>query len=546
MNSGSAMDLLITADRVLTLDANDTVAKAVHVRDGRVHAIGEPAQLEKALWPDSSRIDLPGRTIIPGFIDGHNHFSFGAFEAVQVDCSTPPIASLATVLLRLEERAARAEPGQWVRGWGFHWSRVTESRNPTRAELDRVAPDNPLILMDASYHGCFVNSLALQRAGIDVHSGAGRSGIMVYDEHGDLTGALLETASDLPQTLSWESVPDASVHEAIRLIAANGKRHLAAGITSVSDALVTTRAHTLYREAAKTGQLPLSVHEMRGGRTFFEPPRVDSLDGDYLASHGNRLRGGTIKLFMDVVHPGPAVDRRSDDGHDVHTGVMYYSKGEVTRLVGEILARGLEPAVHALGNCAVEQILDVFEEARSTKAGSHASLRIEHFILASRQQAVRAAELGAKVTVNPAFLHQWGDMYLHTWRGDGQPHLKIIPIRSLLDAGATVAGASDYPCAPFAPLVGIEAAVTRGAMNGEIVDADEGITPLEALRMFTSSAAVVSGTASTEGTLEPGKRANLTVLDANLLDASPSTIHSIRVVRTYIDGELAFEADGEP
>jgi predicted amidohydrolase YtcJ len=281
---------------------------------------------------------------------------------------------------------------------------------------------------------------------------------------------------------------------------------------------------------------------MRGGRTFFEPPRVDCPNGDYARSYGRRLRGGTIKVFMDVVHPGPAVDRRAPGGRDVHTGVTYYNKGEITRLVAEILGAGLEPAVHALGNCAINQILDVFEGARATSDGVGASLRIEHFILASRDQATRAADIGAKVVVNPAFLHQWGDTYLHTWRGEGQSHLRIIPIRSLLDAGVVVAAASDYPCADFAPLLGIESAVTRRAMNGEIVDIDESVTPLEALRMFTSSGAAVAGTAATEGTLESGKRANLTVLDANPLEVAPSAIHSIRVLQTYVDGELSFDS----
>ena len=239
-------------------------------------------------------------------------------------------------------------------------------------------------------------------------------------------------ASDRPGALSWRSVRDASIDEAIRLITANGMRHLAAGITSVSDALVTPDAHALYREAADRGLLPLNIHEMHGGRTFFEPPRVDGGHVDYARSHpSGRLRGGTIKVFMDAVHPGPAVDRRTPSGTDVHTGSMYYSKGEVEDLIDEILGRGLEPAVHALGNCAVGQLLDVYERARATSAGADASLRIEHFILASKTEASRAADLGAKVVVNPAFLHQWGDMYLHDWRGDGQPHLKIIRIPNL-------------------------------------------------------------------------------------------------------------------
>ena len=334
------MDLLIDAEQILTLDETNRVATAIHVRDGLVHGIGTRTELLQQLGPEASQVHLPGRTVIPGFIDGHNHFSFGAFEAAQVDCSTPPVASLSVVLDRLERAAFAAEPGRWVRGWGYHWSRVIESRNPTRAELDRVAPDNPVVLMDASYHGCFVNSLALEQAGIDAHSGAGRSGILVYDEHGELTGELFESASDLPQALSWESIPAASVDRAIDLFIANGRRHLAAGITSVSDALVTTIAHTLYQEAARREVLPLTVHEMRGGRTFFEPPRVDCMETDAASSPTARLRGGTVKLFMDVVHPGPAVDRLAPDGRHVHTGVMYYSKGEIRRIVTEILSAG--------------------------------------------------------------------------------------------------------------------------------------------------------------------------------------------------------------
>jgi predicted amidohydrolase YtcJ len=221
---------------------------------------------------------------------------------------------------------------------------------------------------------------------------------------------------------------------------------------------------------------------------------------------------------------------------------MYYSKGEIGRLISEILGSGLEPAVHTLGNCAANHILDAYEAARATTEGAGASLRIEHFILASKDQAKRAADIGAKVVVNPAFLYQWGDMYLHNWRGEGQPHLWIIPVRTLLAAGAVVAAASDYPCVDFAPLRGIESAVTRRAMNGEIVDIEESVTPLEALRMFTSSAAAVEGTEATEGTIEPGKRANLAVLDANPLEVEPSAIHSIRVVQTYVDGEPAFTA----
>ena len=205
------MELFVTADKILTLDASNRTVSALHVRgDGIIREVGDARAITRHVPPGTPHADFPGCTIIPSFIDGHQHFSYGAFEPLQVDCSTPPISSLSVVLDCLERAAAASEPGRWVRGWGVPLVARDRLRNLTLAELDRIAPSNPLVLMDASYHGCFVNTLALERAGIDKHSGAGRSGIIVYDQNGDPTGALLESASDRPGALSWQAVPDAS------------------------------------------------------------------------------------------------------------------------------------------------------------------------------------------------------------------------------------------------------------------------------------------------------------------------------------------------
>ena len=161
------MDQILTNATVLTLDPAGRRAAALGVRDGRIAAVGDEAAVRSTLGPDAVITDLHGHTIVPGFIDGHTHFIFSAFEAAQVDCSTPPLATLAEVLERVRLAAAEAVAGQWVRGWGFHWSRVRERRNPTRRDLDAIAPDHPVVIIDASYHGCFVNSRGLELAGID-------------------------------------------------------------------------------------------------------------------------------------------------------------------------------------------------------------------------------------------------------------------------------------------------------------------------------------------------------------------------------------------
>jgi len=535
------MDQILTNATVLTLDPSSRRAGALGVRDGRIAAVGDEAAVRSVLGPDAASIDLQGQTVVPGFIDGHNHFIFSSFEAVQVDCSTPPLATLAEVLERVRLAVAEAAPGQWIRGWGFHWARVRERRNPTRADLDAIAPDHPVVIIDASYHGCFVNSRGLEIAGIDRHTSPHGQGIIVIDDAGDPTGELFETSSDIPASLSWRSYAERSPEEAIRLVEANAVRHLALGITSVSDALVSPEGAALYAAVAAAGRLPIDIHQMLGGRTFFEAPRLgETPSEEHLRARSERLSAGTVKVFMDVVHPGPAIDRRVADGYR-HTGRNFYSRAEAERLVLDVVGRGFEPAVHALGSCALEQALAAYRAVRRSPALAEASLRIEHFIIATGEQVAETAALGVKAVVNPGFLHQWGDMYLHEWRGDGTSwdELRIIPIRSMLDAGVTVAAGSDYPCAPMSPLSCIQAAVTRSSMTDEVVDAREAISPLEGLRLYTSSAAVVDGR-SDIGTIEVGKRANLAILDADPTAVAPDRVGAISVLETWVDGVPVF------
>ncbi|CAN5756933.1 amidohydrolase [soil metagenome] len=539
------MDLIFTNATVLTMDATARRVRSLGVRGGRIAEVGDDAAVRATLGPDAEIFDLHGRTVVPGFIDGHTHFINSTFEPVQVDCSTPPLATLKEVLERLRLAATATTPGLWVRGWGFHWSRVRERRNPTRADLDAIAPEHPVIVMDASYHGCFVNSLALQLAGIDRHSSPQGHGIIVVDDAGEPTGELFETSSDAPASLSWRSYAQRSQAAAIDLVEANARRHLVLGVTSVSDARVTPEGAALYEAAAEAGRLPIDIHQMLGGRTFFETPRLGQAPSEEsLRARRGRLSAGTVKMFMDVVHPGPAIDRRTPDGYR-HTGRNFYSRAEAEALVLDIVGRGFEPAVHALGSCGLEQALAAYQTVRRLPGGDAPSLRIEHFIIATGEQVDRAASLGVKAVVNPGFLHQWGDMYLHGWRGDGTDwdELRIIPIRSMLDAGVTVAAGSDYPCAPMSPLACIQSAVTRGSMTGEAVDAREAIEPLEALRLYTSSAATVVDRADV-GTIEVGKRANVVVLDADPTAVAPDRISAIRVLETWVDGVRAFPSDG--
>ena len=243
-----------------------------------------------------------------------------------------------------------------------------------------------------------------------------------------------------------------------------------------------------------------------------------------------------VKLFMDAVHPSPAIDRPVGGIPDVHTGVAYYGRGELRDLAIAAVEAGLGVAMHALGDCAIDLALDAAAAVRATGAGRDAHLRIEHFVLASREQARRAADLGVVVVTNPGFLDAWGDQYLERWITDGRPDLHVLPLRDLVDAGVTVAAASDYPCDVLDPFHGIWAAVARRSWTGDVLHAEQALTPLEALRLATVGGAAALRRGGEEGSLEPGKRANLAVLDRDVLDCPADELATIRVLRTLVNG----------
>ncbi len=233
--------------------------------------------------------------------------------------------------------------------------------------------------MDASYHGCYVNTPALEMAGIDRHSQPGRAGIIVIDEDGELEGTLLESAMDRPEALSWASYVDRDPSLALDLLEALAQRQLALGITSVTDGLVLPRGADLYRRAEEGGRLPFAMGQLLGGRTFFEAPEPSQ--SVYLrAGSGARLRGGVVKVFVDAVHPSPAIDRPVGGVPDMHTGVNYYGSGELADLARLTVEQEMGVAMHALGDCAIDQALDACAAVsrhglRPGGASAHRALR---------------------------------------------------------------------------------------------------------------------------------------------------------------------------
>lgn len=539
-------DLAIVNATVRTVDDLDSVAQAVLVRDGRFAAVGSEEEIRAATRPGVDLIDAGGRTLVPGFIDPHNHLSLAAFAPDSVDCSTLPLASLDDLIEAIASHCAAQPAGKWVRVTRFNPMQLQEQRGPSRGELDEVAPHNPLFVIDVSCHAGWANSLALAEGGITAHTPQPWGGVIEKDSRGEPTGTLYEAATNHLHTLSWNAYAERDWDRSVELLRSKMGEYLAAGITGVGDAMVNAKAAELYRRADAAGALPMTVQQLHHGDHFFAMQDLRRLDivEQIKEASTDRLRGGTLKIFADPGYPdGPGIDHMQD-GCRTHAGSSFYAKGELEDLAVRAAGLGIATAIHAMGSCTVNAALDAYEVVRR-RHDSGTVLRIEHAFVAEDGQGARMAELGVDLTVNPGLAQHFGPLF-DMWRGQDQPHLRVLPVRSMIDAGVRVSLASDHPCDGFSPTEIMWSAVTRASAQGDPVDPQEAITATEALRCYTMNAAHASGRAAEEGSIEVGKRANVVFLDRDIVTCPVDDIRLTQVDRTYVDGSLVHQrgADG--
>ena len=533
------MDLVMTGGNVLTLDRKGTRAQALAIEAGKISAIGASAEIAAMAGPDTQVTHLHGRTVIPGFVDPHNHFSVTALEPVSVDCSVPPHESASSILDAIAGAASAAPRGQWIRGWGMSSRRLGDGLRLLRSDLDEAAPDNPVCVMDSSCHACYANSAALRLAGIDRNTPDPPHGQVLRDKTGEPNGTLWEGAMDPVYNLSLSGHLDHYGDSVADLVEHNARRHAALGITSVGDACVVPHAAEMYRRANAARKLPITIHQLVAGDGFFEAPEATSR-GERSPDVSDRLRAGTMKMFMDPVFPSAARLKFSPDGHVEHTGVRYYTQEEADQLVLEAHKRGMQVAIHALGAWAVEQALNAFERALREHPAEEPRFRIEHGGLLTLQQVKREASLGVIASIQPSFIYGMNESYLDRLREDGEQIL-VYPLQTMLSEGVAVAASSDSPCADLNPILGLYSLVTRKTRSlDRPVVPEEAVTAEEGLRMYTLGGAYAMNRDHEVGSFEVGKRADMAVLSHDPTAVSPDSIVDIVVEQTFVDGRSVY------
>ncbi len=555
---------------ILTMTEDHAVAQALAYDpdSGLVVAAGDEAAARAAAGRDADELDLGGRAVVPGFIDAHHHLCLNLLYGMAEDCSPARVQSLGDIARLLGERAARTAPGQWVVGKHYEEWRLDGRQHPTREHLDAACPDHPALLMHYSFHEGVANSRALELLGIHRRSPDPEGGRILRDGRGEPTGRLLETAVSVVEARAQLSMLEQDRDGYVERLETCQRELLAAGITRLADPAVSPTFQRLYQQLKEEGRLRIPLVLMPVGEGGFLCSPTDRMDQNERTGSGPEdLRVGSLKLFFDggaqcavsmsigqvarVAAAGLMTALRDRSlaplvagsrlaprlGRDLrlHTGVLLHrDEARAVDVVRRATELGWSVAIHAVGNEATDRAITALAAALDEHPASPPP-RIEHCTLLDDGLIGRMADAGLTVVAQPHFIS--------IFESEGippTPGLRRVALRSMLDAGVHVAGSSDSPVTPFAPLLGIRSAITRRVGDGEPVDPDEAITPEQALALYTRGAARACGCAETCGTLEPGKRADLVVLSADPRVTDAAELDALAVEETVVGGETVF------
>jgi predicted amidohydrolase YtcJ len=524
-------DLLLTNARVITVDGPDVTALAI--LGDRIVALDEV--------PARETIDLAGATVVPGFHDAHNHMAWYGLTLAEADLR---VTTMEAVLTAVAAQAATTPAGGWVIGSGYDENKI--GRHPTRDDLDRIAPGREVWLKHVSGHMCVVSSAVLDRLGLAEHARDVPGGRVVTDAAGRPTGLLQEQAQNLAGAL----VLPYSLRELTGAIDRAGQRYLREGLTSVVEAGIgggwigkSPVELAAYQNARDQGRLHVRAELMVAADALhpLAAHRDDDLtlglDLGLRTGFGDDwLRLGPVKVFTD----GSLIGHTAAMCHDYADtpGNRGYLQGDAAALTATILAAhrgGWRVAAHAIGDAAIDLTLDAYAAAQAEHPRPDVRHRIEHFGVARADQVRRAAELGVVPVPQARFVPEIGDGMLAALGPDRVAD--AYRLRSLLDAGLALPGSSDRPVTDGAPLLGIQAMVTRTTGSGRDFGPSERIGAREALRAYTLGSAYASHQEHRTGSLTVGKLADLVVLSDDPAAVEPDRIADIAVLRTMIGGE---------
>ncbi|MFQ6076220.1 MAG: amidohydrolase [Candidatus Bathyarchaeia archaeon] len=527
-------DLILMNGNVLTVDKDFSRAEAVAVKDGRIVRVGKNREVKPLAGKGTMILDLQGKTVLPGFIDAHCHMWMFGIQLSQVDCRSPPTKSIVEIVEKIGERVKKTPPGRWMVGWGYDDTKLAERRHPNRWDLDRVSPNNPVAVRRTCGHTMVVNTKALEIIDYGKDTPQPEGGEIEKDpDSGEPTGILRETAmepvNDIIRAFSVEEI-----EEAIKIACQHALKE---GLTSYQEAGLTTDAIKAYQRLYAKGELPVRVYMMVRSDlldVFIEAGITTGFGDDW-------LRVGPIKVMMDGGVGGKtAALYEPYEGTEDNVGIIYMSQEKLDNLVKKAHDGGFQVAIHAIGDRAIDVSLNALERAIKDSPREDHRHRVEHCGLSTPTIIRRLQKLSVLPAGQPPFLNKIGASFKTNL---GSKRIRwTYPFKTWFEEGFKPSGSSDRPVVLGAPLVGIWAAVNRRTEAGAYLTPEEGVTPEQAIRMYTINAAYTSFEEEIKGSVEPGKLADMVVLSDDPTRVPPDKIRGIEVLSTIVAGKVVYVA----
>ncbi len=534
-------NIILYNGKLHTQDPHYPHASAIALKNGRIEAVGSDAQICALAAHDTQKIDLQGKRVLPGFTDSHIHFYEWALllQGLHLEGTR----SLADMQTQVRRAAKQSRPKTWILGQGWDHTLWREARLPDKADLDAVSPQNPVILWRKDLHLAVVNSAALRLAKIDRHTPDPPMGIIRRNSHGEPNGLLHELAINLVRDVLPAAAPATTDAALIQSMA----RLHRLGITGVHDFRIMggedgAPALQAFQRLRAKNRLLLRTFVMLPGEFLTQALKIGIRSG----FGDSFLRLGGIKLFADGAL-GPRTAWMLEEYTEGGRGMPLSPMKEIAQKIALAEKFGLTSAVHAIGDRALRELLGVYAEVLGESPPKRNFIpkhRIEHVQHTQPEDIKNLARLNLVASVQP--LHLAEDMEtINTALGSRARW--AYPFRDLLNAGTVLAFGSDCPVVSPNPFLGIQTAVTRQKTDGTPAAGwypEQNISVSEAVYAYTMGAAIAAGKENAEGSLSPGKLADIIVLERDIFEIPPAEIGQTKIAMTVFNGELVWEGKG--
>ena len=528
-------DLILTGGSVITVDKDNSIHRAVAVTGNTILAAGTEEEISRLAGENTAVIELNGRSVVPGFIESHIHTAVMGVNALAIDCRPSAVSSIEDIKEAIFERAKNTPKGEWIRGWGYNDQYLKEQRNPNKWDLDEVSPDNPVMLTRVCNHISAHNSRSIEIAGITNTDNF--SPETFTRQNGEISGVMLEEAH-----MAMFKAALLKEEEIVAGMVAANDMLLKEGITSIHDSggygPIQMRA---IQNAISQKKFKIRLYSMIF--SFAENLKfVDSYlnVGIHSGMGDEHFKIGPAKLMIDGSSSGPTAATIEPYAIDENNyGILSHSQELVDDYICRAQQGDWQITSHAVGDKGVTVIVNAIEKAMREYPREGCRHRIEHCAMINDELLDRIKRLNIVPICNPIFLYEFGDGYITNY-GKERAY-KMFTAKSFLDRGIIAAGASDCPITFSDPLMGIHLAVNRETQGGNVINPDERISPMDALRMFTYNGAYASCEEDIKGSIEEGKLADLAILDGDFTATAPDKIWDLSVDMTIIDGKIEYE-----